>query len=83
MRTVRQTILVAPAYGRSYKNRDEAVKAWIGGMDFVCLVAGSDWGRYCSIRDFDKTTTLVEIRSDRYRLGNRYTYLYNPEENQT
>lgn len=41
---------VVPAYGRNYKNRQDAKADFLAGKDFkLCLT-----GQYCSIRDFGK-----------------------------
>lgn len=46
---VTSPLWLLPAYGRSYKSRDAAIKAWQDGKDF--LIEG---GPYCSIRDIEK-----------------------------
>ena len=38
---------VTPAYGRDYRNKDEALKDWRNGKDFRCAATG----RYLSVRD--------------------------------
>lgn len=40
------TIILVPAYGRQYADKDIAIKAWNEGKDFKIIN-----GPYCSIRD--------------------------------
>lgn len=42
-------LVVMPAYGRSYKSREEVTEAWKSGKDFKIVN-----GPYCSIRDIAK-----------------------------
>ena len=42
-------IELIPAYGRTYKNMNEAKKDWDNGLDFQVFN-----GPYCSIRDINK-----------------------------
>jgi len=42
-----------PAYGRVYATKDQAIKNWEGGKNFIFLNPSSRWnGKCCSIRDF-------------------------------
>lgn len=43
-------IYLAPAYGRTYKTREDMRKDWDNGKDFK-VISGLDTGRYTSIRD--------------------------------
>lgn len=52
----RPTLMLGPAYGRGYKTAAEARAHWTEGKDFRIL-AGEDYGRYCSSRD---TKTLID-----------------------
>lgn len=47
--SISKPLVIMPAYGRNYKNREEVVEAWKSGKDFK--VVG---GPYCSIRDLAK-----------------------------
>lgn len=49
--------VVSPAYGRDYKNEQEAKNAWLSGKDFVL----QPHGVYCSIRDSNPGTP-IEVR---------------------
>lgn len=56
------SIIVKPAYGRSYPNKSLAVQDWRAGMDFFILNEnGRPMSTYCSNRDFEAGTS-VEIR---------------------
>jgi len=46
------TVTVRPAYGRDYRNKQQALSAWIEGKDFIYASYGPYCGQYCSIRDF-------------------------------
>ncbi len=60
-------VTVSPAYGRDYKSKDEAIKDFKDGKDFMCeAVEGMPVGRYCSIRDFPYGT-VVSIRYGKLR----------------
>lgn len=55
------SVTVTPAYGRDYRTKGEALKAWEEGKDF-CIEAiwpPQQVGRYCSARDF---TFATEVR---------------------
>ena len=44
-------LVLAPAYGRDYKNKAEAMAAWREGKDFVVRGFQQYSGRYTSVRD--------------------------------
>lgn len=47
------------AYGRTYKNKAEALTAWESGKDFIFNNFMSPWdGKPCSCRDFPKGASL-------------------------
>jgi hypothetical protein len=46
-----RAFMLAPAYGRTYRTTEEAAADWTAGKDFVITSLGTDFGRYCSIRD--------------------------------
>lgn len=45
---VSSPMFLIPAYGRSYKTKEQVLEAWKSGKDFKI-----DGGPYCSIRDID------------------------------
>ena len=47
------TLILTPAYGRTYATVEEATKAWQEGKDFKIIN-----GPYCSIRDLPTTKRL-------------------------
>lgn len=65
-----KAILVTPAYGRDYLNKEQALAAWRDGKDFVCYGSG---GTYINNEDaktagfqtvtvkFRKKTLLLRI----------------------
>ena len=53
-------VVVSPAYGRDYKNKESAKADFLAGKDFQ-LESISYGGKYCSIRDFAKNVK-VEVR---------------------
>ena len=60
-------IVISPAYGRDYKNGQDAIKDFRDGKDFVHDSRGTlceGYGRYISIRDC-QPSTKVEIRYNR------------------
>jgi len=60
---------LTPAYGRDYKNAEDARQAFLSGKDFIFHEVGSRWDRKpCSIRDFKAgETPSVTIRYNRLR----------------
>ena len=46
---VSSMLLLVPAYGRKYKNKQEVLKDWYTGKDFKIVN-----GPYCSVRDLDR-----------------------------
>lgn len=54
-------LTISPAYGRDYKNRAEAAKAFEVGKDFVMESLTGGGGTYCSVRDF-ATGVIVCVR---------------------
>jgi len=52
---------VTPAYGRDYKNKNEALADWFAGKDFILALTG----QYVSIRDAKDLN--VSIRYARMR----------------
>ena len=59
-------ITVAPAYGRDYKSKSQALEAWKSGKDFEQQDVFRT-GTYCSIRDFKDKQVTVEIRYNKLR----------------
>lgn len=55
-----ETIIVGPAYGRDYKTKAEALKAWNDNRDFVCY--GKYKGMATSQADCFNLKCNVEIR---------------------
>ncbi len=49
-------IYLVPAYGRSYKTRDDMIEAWKEGSDFKIL-SGPWTGAYTSMRDTRELVT--------------------------
>lgn len=45
---VSSPLWLVPAYGRQYKSKQDVVRDWQAGKDFLI-----DGGPYCSIRDLD------------------------------
>ena len=57
-------LILVPAYGRRYLNKEDMVKGWTSGKDFRVVA-----GPYCSIRDINylKTTaSRVTITQDHF-----------------
>jgi hypothetical protein len=46
---IAKPLVVMPAYGRTYKSREEVIEAWKSGKDFKVVN-----GPYCSVRDVAK-----------------------------
>ena len=55
------TVILTAAYGRTYKNKDEAMAAWNAGKDFKIVT-----GPYCSKRDIDTLRRIHETILLRY-----------------
>lgn len=51
-----QSIILIGAYGRTYKDKESALKDWQEGKDFKI----SGGGPYCSIRDVQRLLMLHE-----------------------
>lgn len=52
-------MILIPAYGRRYKDIQDAIQAWESGVDFRIF-----GGPYCSIRDLDnmkKDFSIIEL----------------------
>lgn len=45
-----EPVVLTPAYGASYKTREDMALAWRAGKDFRVGITGP----YCSIRDMDE-----------------------------
>ena len=52
MRPPKPAICIKPAYGRDYKTQEAAITDWLKGKDFTIASINSNYGQYCSIRDF-------------------------------
>jgi hypothetical protein len=52
---VSSPMFLLPAYGRSYKTKQEALSAWNSGKDFQIYR-----GPYCSKRDIDQLHDLAD-----------------------
>ena len=61
--------VVSPAYGRDYRNKADATKAFLSGEDWVfqSIAPNPPRGTYCSVRDFEPGTR-VEVRYKRLEM---------------
>jgi len=57
-------LIVYPAYGREYKNRQEVAEDWFHGRDFVY----SRTNQFCSIRDFPDKLVLIKQGSSAWTM---------------
>ncbi len=61
---VYSAIFLLPAYGRNYRNKQDALAAWDSGKDFQIYQ-----GPYCSRRDIDELHGLAEKVFIQYDTG--------------
>jgi hypothetical protein len=67
MKAIRQVttpMFLLPAYGRSYKSREQAVKDWYAGKDFQIYN-----GPYCSVRDVSMMRNMASSIFIQYDKG--------------
>jgi len=60
-------LIIVPAYGRDYKNKEDAEKDWCANKDFKIQDMSSSFnGAYVNKEDLENTTyTHVELRYDK------------------
>ena len=61
---VTSPMLLLPAYGRSYKTREQALKDWYAGKDFQIY-----HGPYCSVRDIETMRDMSSSVCIQYNTG--------------
>lgn len=60
---MRQSIIIAPAYGRDYNSAAEAKQDFYAGKDFIIESIGNPYcGKYCSIRDLKGYEVEIRFR---------------------
>ena len=64
LRQVTSPLFLLPAYGRTYKTRQQALDAWTSGKDFQILD-----GPYCSIRDIKALQSMSSGVYIQYDMG--------------
>lgn len=55
-------LVVTPAYGRDYKSKEEAIKAWNEGRDFHAANLGRGYVNIDDLRSFPHGFTHLHIR---------------------
>ena len=61
---VSSPVFLLPAYGRTYKTKQQAINAWQDGKDFQIYN-----GPYCSIRDIDALRQMSSGVYIQYTMG--------------